>query len=93
MPFLTPADRRSVLDKVIGAIDTKFMGPDVDTQGLRNRHEGAVLNAETSEAFETAFNDLLRRSWRQPHRLLPRGDAASRRSHRDRRHLYQGGHE
>jgi C-terminal processing protease CtpA/Prc len=58
--FLTPADRLSVLDKVIAAIDSKFMGPDVDTQELRNRHEEAVLNAETSEAFEAAFSDLLR---------------------------------
>jgi hypothetical protein len=60
VPFLTQADRRSVLDKVIGAIDTKFMGPDVDSQELRARHQESVLNAETSEAFETAFNGLLR---------------------------------
>lgn len=60
MPFLTPADRRSVLDKVLGTIDTKFMGPEVDTQRLRERHEGSVLDAGSSEAFEAAFNGLLR---------------------------------
>jgi hypothetical protein len=60
VPFLTPAERRSILDKVLGAIDTKFMGPDVDTQVLRLRHEASVLNAETSDELESAFNGLLR---------------------------------
>ena len=58
--FLTPADRRSVLDKVLAAIDTKFMGPDVDTRTLREHHEAPVLDAQTGEAFEAAMNAMLK---------------------------------
>src|SRR4051794_10715702 len=56
----TLAERRGILDKIISVIDTKFMGPEVDTRALRARHEAAVLGAETTEAFESAVNDLLK---------------------------------
>src|SRR5687768_5087932 len=36
------------------------MGPDVDTNALREKHEGAVLKAENGEAFEATLNGLLR---------------------------------
>lgn len=39
VPFLSAAECRSVLDKVLATIDTKFMGPDVDTGTLRVQHE------------------------------------------------------
>jgi carboxyl-terminal processing protease len=45
---------------VIATIDTKFMGPDVDTKALRAKHEAAILDAETGEAFESAMNSLLK---------------------------------
>lgn len=60
MSFLSAAERRSVLDKVLVTIDTKFMGPDVDTRMLRSRHEESIVNAEDCEAFESAVNALLK---------------------------------
>jgi carboxyl-terminal processing protease len=36
------------------------MGPDVDTQALRERHETKIVGAETSEAFESAVGSLLK---------------------------------
>ena len=57
---LKAAERQTILDKVLETIDTKFMGPDVDTRELRKRHERAVQNAESREAFESAMNTLLR---------------------------------
>ena len=60
MTALTAAQRGAVLDRVLHAIETKFMGPDVDTVSLREKHGTAVLNAGSSDAFEAAINDLLR---------------------------------
>jgi carboxyl-terminal processing protease len=57
---LSEADRRSVLSNVLRTIDTKFMGPDVDTNALRQKHESSVLSAESGEAFEATLNGLLR---------------------------------
>ena len=60
MPILSASERRSVLDKVVATIDTKFMGPDVDTRTLRATHEDSIVNADESEAFEAAVNALLK---------------------------------
>ena len=60
MSAINQPDRRAVLDNVLRAIDTKFMGPDVDVGILRSTHESAILNAETREAFESEMNALLR---------------------------------
>jgi carboxyl-terminal processing protease len=60
MPFLSSGDRQSVLEKVLRTIDTKFMGPDVDTNALREKHSQSVIDASTPEAFEAAVTTLLR---------------------------------
>lgn len=60
MPFLNAAQRQSILDKVVDALETKFMGPDVDTATLRARHEDSIVKADDSEAFEGAVNALLK---------------------------------
>lgn len=60
MAFLSAAERRSVLDKVLTTVDIKFMGPAVDTKALRTRHEDAVVGADTREGFEAAINGLLK---------------------------------
>lgn len=60
MAFISPLERRSVLDKVLRAIDTKFMGPDVDIKGLRERHGVSVLDADTAQSFEEAMSGMLR---------------------------------
>lgn len=57
---LVGTQRQSVLDAVLRAIETKFMGPDVDTSALREKHGTAVVGAEAPEAFEAAMNALLR---------------------------------
>lgn len=59
-PTLTAAERRAVLDAVLRTIKTKFMGPDVDTMSLRSRHEAAVLNADSADAFEAAMTAMLK---------------------------------
>jgi carboxyl-terminal processing protease len=58
--FLTEAQRRTVFDKVIGLIDTKFMGSEPDMRKLRQEHEAAIVNSDTPEAFEQAMDGLLR---------------------------------
>ena len=60
MQFLKASERQTIFDKVLATVDAKFMGPDIDIKGLRKRHEAAVRDAETSEAFESAMNGLLR---------------------------------
>ena len=60
MSFPSAAQRRSVLDKVVEAVDTKFMGPNVDTRTLRARHEDSIVKADDSEAFDGAVNALLK---------------------------------
>ena len=49
--LLKSTERKHVLAAVLAAIDRKFMGPDVDTGALRERHGGRVLRAESGEAF------------------------------------------
>jgi len=58
--FLTEPQRRTVLDKVLRLVDTKFMGADVDVNQLRDGHESRVVNANTPEDFEQALDGLLR---------------------------------
>lgn len=59
-PTLNASDRRVVLDAVLRAVDTKYMGPDADTGALRQKHEPSVLSANTSDEFESAMNAMLR---------------------------------
>jgi C-terminal processing protease CtpA/Prc len=58
--FLTEAQRRTVLDKVLMLVNTKFIGADVDVNQLRDVHEARVVNANTPEDFEESLNGLLR---------------------------------
>lgn len=60
MAFLNPAERRSVLDKVLTVIDAKFMGPEPDQKALRTKHGDVVIGADTRDAFESAVNALLK---------------------------------
>lgn len=60
MPILTSAQRRSVLDKVLRTVDRKFMGTSVDTEALRERHQGAIVAADTDDGFEAAVNQMLK---------------------------------
>lgn len=60
MAFLTEAQRRTVFDKVLQLIDTKFAGPEPDTRKLREAHEPGIVGSETGEAFEAGVDALLR---------------------------------
>lgn len=60
MTFLTEPQRRTVLDKVLRLVDTKFMGADIDVNQLRDAHESRVVNANTPEDFGQALDGLLR---------------------------------
>ncbi len=60
MTFLTESQRRTVLDKVLRLVDTRFMGADIDVSQLRDAHESRVVNANTPEDFEQALDGLLR---------------------------------
>ena len=60
MTFLTEPQRRTVLDKVLTLIETKFSGNDVDVGQLRGAHEARVLNSTSPEDFEQALDGLLR---------------------------------
>jgi C-terminal processing protease CtpA/Prc len=59
-PSLKAAERRTVLESVLRTIETKFMGPDVDTASLRRKHETAIVNGDSAETFEAAMNAVLR---------------------------------
>ena len=60
MNFLTEPQRRTVFDKVITLVDTKFIGTDVDVKRLREVHGPRVLGSSTQEDFEQALHGLLR---------------------------------
>ena len=92
MPMPSLTERRAILDKVIVTIDTKFMGPDVDTQTLRERHETKIVGAETSESFESAVSSLLKDSGCQPHRVLSRGNPPCGCARRSRCDVHQSGY-
>ena len=51
MSFLTEPQRRTVFDKVITLVDTKFIGTDVDVKQLREVHGPRVLGSGTQEDF------------------------------------------
>jgi C-terminal processing protease CtpA/Prc len=58
--FLTEQQRRTVFDKVLTLVDTKFIGTDIGVNQLRDAHETRVVNAITPEDFEQAVDGLLR---------------------------------
>ena len=60
MTFLTEPQRRTVFDKVITLVDTKFSGADVDVSQLRDVHGPRVVGSRTLEDFEQALDGLLR---------------------------------
>jgi C-terminal processing protease CtpA/Prc len=60
MDGLNESQRRDVLQKVLDAINRKFMGPEPNTKALREKHETRVLRSDTPEAFEQAITDLLK---------------------------------
>ncbi|MCC6178182.1 MAG: hypothetical protein IT305_23000 [Chloroflexi bacterium] len=60
MTALTEAQRRTVFDKILELIDTKFAGPEPDTRKLRETHEAGIVGSQTSEAFEEGVDALLR---------------------------------
>ena len=59
-PTLNPQERRAVLDAVLGAVDKKYMRPDVDTGALRQKHESTIRDAASPDEFEAAMNGMLR---------------------------------
>ena len=60
MTFLTEPQRRTVFDKVLTLVDTKFAGTDIDVTRLREAHEARVVNSHTAEDFEQALDGVLR---------------------------------
>ena len=60
MTFLTEPQRRTVFDKVISLLDTKFSGADVDVSQLRDVHGPRVVGSRNLEDFEQALDALLR---------------------------------
>ena len=60
MTFLTEPQRRTVFDKVLSLVDTKFSGADVDVSQLRDVHGPRVVGSHTLEDFEQALDGLLR---------------------------------
>jgi C-terminal processing protease CtpA/Prc len=58
--FLTEPQRRTVFDKVLTLVDTKFAGTDIDVNRLREVHEARVVNSDTAEDFEQALDGVLR---------------------------------
>jgi C-terminal processing protease CtpA/Prc len=58
--FLTEQQRRTVFDKVLTLVDTKFIGADIEVNQLRDAHETRVVNANTPEDFEHGLDGLLR---------------------------------
>ena len=64
----TPGGARPVLR----AIDTKFMGPDVDTRALREKHEDRGPEREISDGVRGGDECAAAGPWRQSHWVLPR---------------------
>ena len=58
MDALNESQRREVLQKILNAIERKFMGPEPDTKALREKHEARVLQSATAEEFEQAIVQL-----------------------------------
>jgi carboxyl-terminal processing protease len=60
LTFLTEPQRRTVFDKVLMLVDTKFAGTDIDVNRLREAHEARVVASDTAEDFEQALDGVLR---------------------------------
>jgi C-terminal processing protease CtpA/Prc len=60
LTFLTEPQRRTVFDKILMLVDTKFAGTEIDVNRLREAHEAHVVNSQTPEEFEKAVDGLLR---------------------------------
>jgi len=60
LTFLTEPQRRTVFDKILMLVDTKFAGTEIDVNRLREAHEAYVVNSQTPEEFEKAVDGLLR---------------------------------
>lgn len=91
MTVLTEAQRRTVLDKVLHLVSTKFMGADVDVNQLRATHEDRVVNASTAEDFEEALNAVLRDLKTSHTGVFSRVSSAFCRPNRNRRNVDEGG--
>src|SRR6266542_1868831 len=61
MLFINEVQRRSVMAKVIEAIDKKFMGTEPDTRSMREEHEAQIIGADTADDFEQAMNSMLKK--------------------------------
>ena len=55
------AQRRQVFEKVLGTIEQKFVGDEPNTRQLREEYEAAVVGAESSDEFEHAINNMLKK--------------------------------
>ncbi len=60
MTALTEAQRRTVFDKILHLIETRFAGPEPDLRAPRDAHEARIVGAQSAEAFEEAVDQLLR---------------------------------
>ena len=60
MTALTEAQRRTVFDKILHLIETRFTGPEPDLRAPRDAHEARIVGAQSAEAFEEAVDQLLR---------------------------------
>ena len=60
MTALNESQRRGVLTKVLGLLETKFVGPDADTAALRREYEDDVVHAPSDEQFEASISRMLR---------------------------------
>lgn len=59
-PTLSADERRSVLDAVLKAVETKSIVENPDIAALRAAHEATIVDATTSVDFEAAMNAMLR---------------------------------
>lgn len=55
------AQRRQVFEKVLGTIEQKFVGDEPNTRQLREEYEAAAVGAESSDEFEHAINNMLKK--------------------------------
>lgn len=61
MLVTSETQRREVFEKVLGTIERKFMGDEPNTRKLRDEHEADAIRAESSEDFEQAINNMLKK--------------------------------
>ena len=60
MPALSEHDRRTVFDAVLRIVDSKYMGPAVDTSTLRAAHDRRIVESTDPVEFEAAMNGMLK---------------------------------